>query len=128
MNLNKYNIFYNSDRLDYQRSQELLEPCFLVIPNVLGICTWSPPLDQMGNSCRGVQFCQVCDVVCNLLVLPSCTDHKVILVGKIPPPPPPRKRNWWMMVTTPPFIWPLLDDGTPLIFWVDGIRPSKVEE
>ena len=31
----------------------------LVVPNVMGICTWSPPLDQMGNSCRGVQFCEV---------------------------------------------------------------------
>lgn len=30
----------------------------VVIPNVLGICTWSPPLDPLGNSCRGVQFCE----------------------------------------------------------------------
>lgn len=30
----------------------------LVIPNVMGICTWSPPLDPLGNSCRGVQFCE----------------------------------------------------------------------
>lgn len=30
----------------------------VVIPNVMGICTWSPPLDPMGNSCRGVQFCE----------------------------------------------------------------------
>ncbi|CAH1406566.1 unnamed protein product [Nezara viridula] len=33
--------------------------CLLVvIPNVMGICTWSPPLDPLGNSCRGVQLCQ----------------------------------------------------------------------
>ncbi|XP_011152814.1 glutaminase kidney isoform, mitochondrial isoform X3 [Harpegnathos saltator] len=33
--------------------------CLLVvIPNVMGICTWSPPLDPLGNSCRGVQFCE----------------------------------------------------------------------
>lgn len=31
----------------------------LIVPNVMGICTWSPPLDEMGNSCRGVQFCEV---------------------------------------------------------------------
>ena len=31
----------------------------LVVPNVMGICTWSPPLDEMGNSGRGVQFCEV---------------------------------------------------------------------
>lgn len=30
----------------------------LIIPNVMGICTWSPPLDDLGNSCRGVQFCE----------------------------------------------------------------------
>ncbi|KAK3859832.1 hypothetical protein Pcinc_034085 [Petrolisthes cinctipes] len=29
----------------------------LVIPNTMGICLWSPPLDNNGNSCRGVQFC-----------------------------------------------------------------------
>ena len=30
----------------------------VVIPNVMGICTMSPPLDPLGNSCRGVQFCE----------------------------------------------------------------------
>jgi len=30
----------------------------LVIPNVMGICLWSPPLERMGNSVRGVQFCK----------------------------------------------------------------------
>lgn len=27
-----------------------------VIPNVMGICAWSPPLDEIGNSVRGVSF------------------------------------------------------------------------
>lgn len=31
----------------------------LVIPNVMGIFAWSPPLDPLGNSCRGLQFCEV---------------------------------------------------------------------
>jgi len=31
----------------------------LVIPNVMGIGLWSPPLDPLGNSCRGVQFSRV---------------------------------------------------------------------
>ena len=30
----------------------------LVVPNVMGICTWSPPLDELGNSYRGLRFCQ----------------------------------------------------------------------
>ncbi len=30
----------------------------LVVPNVMGVCTWSPRLDEIGNSVRGVRFCQ----------------------------------------------------------------------
>jgi len=31
----------------------------VVIPNVLGIALWSPPLDTSGNSVRGIEFCKV---------------------------------------------------------------------
>ena len=31
----------------------------VVIPNVMGICIWSPRLDSVGNSVRGVDFCRV---------------------------------------------------------------------
>ncbi|KAE9553881.1 hypothetical protein FO519_002922 [Halicephalobus sp. NKZ332] len=30
----------------------------IVIPNLMGICLWSPPLDKMGNTTKGVLFCQ----------------------------------------------------------------------
>jgi glutaminase len=30
----------------------------IVIPNVMGIAVWSPRLDTMGNSVRGVEFCK----------------------------------------------------------------------
>uniref|UniRef100_A0A183CM52 glutaminase n=1 Tax=Globodera pallida TaxID=36090 RepID=A0A183CM52_GLOPA len=30
----------------------------VVVPNLMGICLFSPPLDRMGNSTRGVYFCQ----------------------------------------------------------------------
>ncbi|XP_067666238.1 glutaminase liver isoform, mitochondrial-like isoform X1 [Haliotis asinina] len=30
----------------------------LVVPNVMGIYMWSPPLDKYGNSSRGIQFCE----------------------------------------------------------------------
>uniref|UniRef100_A0AAQ6AEV5 glutaminase n=1 Tax=Amphiprion ocellaris TaxID=80972 RepID=A0AAQ6AEV5_AMPOC len=33
----------------------------LVVPNVMGMMCWSPPLDRLGNSVRGIHFCQ--DVV-----------------------------------------------------------------
>lgn len=29
-----------------------------VVPNVMGVCTWSPRLDAQGNSVRGIDFCQ----------------------------------------------------------------------
>jgi len=31
----------------------------VVVPSVLGVVTWSPPLDSVGNSVRGVQFSQL---------------------------------------------------------------------
>ena len=30
----------------------------VVVPNVMGICTWSPRLDHLGNSVRGIAFCK----------------------------------------------------------------------
>ena len=30
----------------------------IVVPNVMGICTWSPRVDENGNSARGIDFCQ----------------------------------------------------------------------
>ena len=30
----------------------------VVVPNVMGICCWSPCLDFYGNSVRGVEFCE----------------------------------------------------------------------
>ncbi len=30
----------------------------IVVPNVMGICTWSPRIDAQGNSVRGVEFCR----------------------------------------------------------------------
>ncbi|MEO1334326.1 MAG: glutaminase A [Myxococcota bacterium] len=30
----------------------------VVVPNVMGLCIWSPRLDKHGNSVRGVAFCQ----------------------------------------------------------------------
>nr|XP_057907294.1 glutaminase kidney isoform, mitochondrial-like isoform X1 [Doryrhamphus excisus] len=30
----------------------------LVVPNIMGVMCWSPPLDRLGNSVRGIHFCQ----------------------------------------------------------------------
>lgn len=34
----------------------------LVVPNVMGMMCWSPPLDRLGNSVRGIHFCNVCSL------------------------------------------------------------------
>lgn len=31
----------------------------VVVPGIMGFCTYSPPLDSYGNSSRGVQFCKL---------------------------------------------------------------------
>lgn len=30
----------------------------IVVPNVMGLCVWSPRLDSLGNSVRGLEFCE----------------------------------------------------------------------
>ena len=35
----------------------------LVVPGVMGIGLWSPPLDSLGNSVRGVNFAEVISLV-----------------------------------------------------------------
>ena len=30
----------------------------LIVPGLMGVATYAPPLDQFGNSSKGVQFCQ----------------------------------------------------------------------
>ncbi|XP_030064834.1 glutaminase kidney isoform, mitochondrial isoform X1 [Microcaecilia unicolor] len=37
----------------------------LVVPNVMGLMCWSPPLDKLGNSVRGIHFCQDLVSLCN---------------------------------------------------------------
>jgi len=32
---------------------------FVVVPGVLGMCVWSPKLDNFGNSVRAIRFCQL---------------------------------------------------------------------
>ena len=32
---------------------------FIVVPNLMGICVWSPPLDSLGNSYRGIEFAKM---------------------------------------------------------------------
>lgn len=48
----------------------------LVVPNVMGVMCWSPPLDRVGNSVRGIQFCEVSF----LFFVPTITDLYLTLL------------------------------------------------
>ena len=42
----------------------------IVVPNVVGFATWSPPLDSIGNSARGVMFAEeLVNTTSTLLIL-----------------------------------------------------------
>ena len=41
----------------------------LVVPGVMGIGLWSPPLDSLGNTVRGVNFAEVIFLI--LYIIPS---------------------------------------------------------
>ena len=58
----------------------------IVIPNVMGIGLWSPPLDEKGNSERGLQFCEVS----------TCESHLLhIFINHIASIFNLTFRNWW---------------------------------
>lgn len=48
----------------------------IVVPKVCGIMVWSPPLDQHGNSVRGMQFCKVPNFVCAMMISNIATSPK----------------------------------------------------
>ena len=55
----------------------------VVVPNVVGFATWSPPLDSIGNSARGVMFAEELVKIYNFHTFDSVTKQSnqfVILV------------------------------------------------
>ena len=46
----------------------------IVIPNVMGIVTWSPKLDDIGNSARGIEFCKLFGEKFNFHIFDNFTD------------------------------------------------------
>ena len=51
----------------------------IVIPNVMGICVWSPRLDDIGNSSRGIEFCKKLGSLFNFHIFGSIYDEVNII-------------------------------------------------
>merc|ERR550534_1225891 len=47
----------------------------VVVPNVVGFATWSPPLDSIGNSARGVMFAEELVKIYNFHTFDSIGEH-----------------------------------------------------
>jgi glutaminase len=61
----------------------------LVIPGLMGICIWSPRLDEHGNSVRGIEFCRKLVASYNVHVFDSLVTGR----GKTAKRDPRRKKN-----------------------------------
>ena len=60
----------------------------LVIPGLMGICVWSPRLDEHGNSVRGIEFCRRLVAAYNVHVFDSLVGR-----GRSAKRDPRRKKN-----------------------------------
>jgi glutaminase len=61
----------------------------LVVPGLMGICVWSPRLDEHGNSVRGIEFCRKLVAAYNVHVFDSLTTGR----GRTAKRDPRRKKN-----------------------------------
>ena len=55
----------------------------LVIPNMMGICIWSPPLDEQGNSFKGIEFCKRLNQEMNLHIFHNIISNKIDLSDSV---------------------------------------------
>jgi glutaminase len=97
----------------------------LVIPGLMGICVWSPRLDEHGNSVRGIEFCRKLVAGYNVHVFDS------LITGRGPDSKrdPRRKKNQAQAEAVVALIWAAsqgdLDEVRSLI--ATGVEPGTAD-
>src|SRR3974390_2745752 len=62
----------------------------LLLPGLMGICVWSPRLDEHGNSVRGIEFCRKLAAEYNVHAFDSLVTGR----GRTAKRDPPRRKNY----------------------------------
>lgn len=97
----------------------------LVIPGLMGICVWSPRLDEHGNSVRGIEFCRKLVAAYNVHVFDSLHAGR----GRTAKRDPRRKKNQTQTEAVVALTWAAsqgdLDEVRALI--ATGVEPGTAD-
>jgi glutaminase len=97
----------------------------LVIPGLMGICVWSPRLDEHGNSVRGIEFCRKLVAEYNVHVFDSLVAGR----GRTSKRDPRRKKNQTQTEAVVALTWAAsqgdLDEVRALI--AAGVEPGTAD-
>ena len=97
----------------------------LVIPGLMGICFWSPRLDEHGNSVRGIEFCRKLVAEYNVHVFDSLVAGR----GRSSKRDPRRKKNQTQTEAVVALTWAAsqgdLDEVRALI--ATGVEPGTAD-
>ena len=95
----------------------------LVIPGLMGLCVWSPRLDEHGNSVRGIEFCRKLAAAYNVHVFDS------LAAGRTGKRDPRRKKNQSQIEAVVALTWAAsqgdLDEVRALI--AAGVDPGTAD-
>jgi glutaminase len=97
----------------------------LVIPGLMGVCVWSPRLDEHGNSVRGIDFCRKLVAAYNVHVFDSLATGR----GRTSKRDPRRKKNQTQTEAVVALTWAAsqgdLDEVRALI--ATGVAPGTAD-
>jgi len=97
----------------------------LVVPGLMGICVWSPRLDEHGNSVRGIEFCRKLVAAYNVHVFDSLVTGR----GRAAKRDPRRKKNQTQTEAVVALTWAAsqgdLDEVRALL--ATGVEPGTAD-